>query len=134
MENAMHTPTHEDIHTAYQQGEEAIVQLIVQLIGQLIQELQTLQDQLNKNSKNSSKPPSSDRLKKTPRTKSQEIAGQQEERRAGGDVGRTLELWKQRSNLEKQVPRSVSAIDWLNFILSETGVMDGYFQRGIVSR
>ena len=93
MENAMHTPTHEDIHTAYQQGEEAIVQLI----GQLIQELQTLQDQLNKNSKNSSKPPSSDRLKKTPRTKSQEIAGQQEERRAGGGC------WSHTGTLEAEV-------------------------------
>jgi len=47
-------------------------------------QLQALQDQLNRNSKNSSKPPSSDGLKKTPRTKSHEVAGQQEEQRTGG--------------------------------------------------
>jgi len=64
-------PTRDEIHAAYQQGEEAIIQLF----DYLAWELQTLQDQLNKNSKNSSKPPSSDGLKKTPRTKSQEIAG-----------------------------------------------------------
>ena len=59
MENAMHTPNRDEIHTAYQQGEGAIVQLINQLIQELQtmqDQLQALQDQLNKNSKNSSKP------------------------------------------------------------------------------
>ena len=69
-------PARDEIHAAYQQGEEATIQLFEYLTW----ELQTLQDQLNKNSKNSSKPPSNDGLKKTPRTKSQEVAGQQEER------------------------------------------------------
>jgi len=53
-------------------------------------QLQALQDQLNKNSKNSSKPPSSDGLKK-PRTKSQEIAGQKKNGGQEGHVGHTLE-------------------------------------------
>ena len=80
----MHTPNRDEIHAAYQQGGGAIVQLF----DQLIQELQTLQDQLNKNSKNSSNPPSSDGIKK-PRTKSQEIAGQQKNGGQEGHVGRT---------------------------------------------
>ena len=69
----MHRLTHDEIHAAYQQGEEAIIQLFDYLAGELQtmqDQLQALQDQLNKNSKNSSKPPSSDGLKKTPRTKS----------------------------------------------------------------
>ncbi|KAF5417026.1 MAG: hypothetical protein C5S48_01355 [Candidatus Methanogaster sp.] len=72
-------PTRDEVHAAYWQGEGAIIQLF----DYLAWDLQTLQDQLNKNSKNSSKPHPSDGLKK-PRTKSQEIAGQQKERWAGG--------------------------------------------------
>ena len=70
MENTMCIPTRDEIRAAYRQGEEATIQLF----DNLARELQTLQDQLNKNSKNSSKPPSSDGLKK-PRTKSQRKPG-----------------------------------------------------------
>ena len=82
----MRIPTRDEIRAAYQQGEEATIQLFDYLARELQtlqDQLQALQDQLNKNSKNSSKPHSSGGLKK-PRTKSQEIAGQQKERRAGG--------------------------------------------------
>ena len=51
-------PTRDEIRAAYRQREEAIIQLF----ERLIQELQAQQDRLNKNSKNSSKPPSSDGL------------------------------------------------------------------------
>nr|QNO44451.1 hypothetical protein OHDJCCFA_00008 [Methanosarcinales archaeon ANME-2c ERB4] len=95
MENAMHTPNCDEIHAAYQQGEGAIVQLI----NQLIQELQTLQDQLNKNSKNSSKPPSSDGLKK-PRTKSQRKPGNKKNGGQEGHVGRTLEPVEEPDHIE----------------------------------
>ena len=64
-------PTRDEISAAYQQWEEATIQLFEYLTW----ELQTLQDQLNKNSKNSSKPPSSEGLKKTPCTKSQRKTG-----------------------------------------------------------
>nr|QNO45661.1 hypothetical protein KOOHPBNJ_00001 [Methanosarcinales archaeon ANME-2c ERB4] len=87
MDGEPHRLTHDEIRAAYQQGEEAIIQLVDYLAWELQtmqDQLQALQDQLNKNSKNSSKPPSSDGLKKTPRTKSHEVAGQQEERWAGG--------------------------------------------------
>jgi len=53
-------------------------------------QLQALQDKLNKNSKNSSKPPSSDGLKKTPRTKSQRKPGNKKNGGQEGHVGRTL--------------------------------------------
>ena len=56
----MNIPTRDETREAYRQGEEAIIQLV----ERLIQELQAQQDRLNKNSKNSSKPPSSDAFKK----------------------------------------------------------------------
>ena len=65
-------PTRDEVRAAYRQGEEATIQLVDYLVWELQtlqDQLKALQDQLNKNSKNSSKPPSSDGLKKTPRTK-----------------------------------------------------------------
>ena len=60
-------PTREDIHVAFQQGEEAVIALVetqAKIIGDLEARLQALEDQIAKNSQNSSKPPSSDGLKK----------------------------------------------------------------------
>jgi len=60
-------PTDDDVRTAYRQGEEAVVALVNELriaIRQLEARIQALEDQLSKNSRNSSKPPSSDGLKK----------------------------------------------------------------------
>ncbi len=72
-------PTQEEIHEAYQAGEEAVQRLFATVSAQVeqlachLQELheviQGLPDQVKKNSHNSSKPPSSDGLKK-PRTTS----------------------------------------------------------------
>jgi transposase len=60
-------PTPEDIHATYLQGEEAVRALVGKLTA-LILNLQTrieaLQDHLGQNSRNSSKPPSSDGLQK----------------------------------------------------------------------
>ena len=60
-------PTHEDIHAAYLQGEDAVIALFDALIAvvlQLASRVQELEDQVAKNSRNSGKPPSSDGLKK----------------------------------------------------------------------
>ncbi len=64
--------TPEEIRAVYQEGEEAVLQLVIELqtvLSTLAARLQALEDQQAKNSRNSSKPPSSDGLKK-PRQRS----------------------------------------------------------------
>lgn len=66
-------PTPEDIHAAYQQGEDAVLALVnglLAVIRALEARIQALEDQVAKNSSNSSKPPSSDGLSKPRRTHS----------------------------------------------------------------
>jgi transposase len=53
-------PTLEEIQTIYREGEEATVALIERLVARI----RALEDQLAKDSHNSSKPPSSDGLKR----------------------------------------------------------------------
>jgi len=56
-------PNDEDVRRAYQQGEEAVVELVRKLTDNfklLAARMQALEDRLAKNSSNSSKPPSSD--------------------------------------------------------------------------
>ena len=70
--NKLDLPTPEQVRAVYQQGEEAVVALVsqlIQVITALGARVQALEDQLAKNSDNSSKPPSSDGLNK-PRPRS----------------------------------------------------------------
>src|SRR5215469_9190022 len=60
-------PTPEDIHATYLQGEEAVRALVGELTALILNlqaRLEALEDRLGKNSRNSSKPPSSDGLQK----------------------------------------------------------------------
>src|SRR3972149_26097 len=59
-------PSEEEISAAYDQGKEAVVDLFSATFRKLAEHMQALKDQLAKNSGNSSKPPSSDGLKKKP--------------------------------------------------------------------
>lgn len=59
-------PSEEEISAAHDQGKEAVIALFNATFRKLAERMQALEDQLVKNSRNSSKPPSSDGLKKKP--------------------------------------------------------------------
>jgi transposase len=61
-------PSEEEIGIAYDQGKEAVVALFLETFGKLAERIQKLEDQIAKNSHNSGKPPSSDGLKKKPKS------------------------------------------------------------------
>ncbi len=57
--------TREDIYVIYKEGPEAVSSIIFMLtarIAELEERIKALEDQINKNSRNSSKPPSTDAL------------------------------------------------------------------------
>ena len=75
-------PSDDEIGAAYDQGKEAVIELFHQTLGRLAERIQRLEDQNAKNSGNSSKPPSSDGLKK--KTKS---LRHKSGKKSGGQVG-----------------------------------------------
>lgn len=76
----MSVPSAEDIHIAFESGEVAVVGLI----GNLLNIIRELQAQIAKDSGNSSKPPSSDGLRKKPRPGSLRVSGSRPD---GGQPG-----------------------------------------------
>lgn len=78
----------EDIEKVYDQGKDAVVDLILQLVDRI----EKLEGQFKKNSHNSSKPPSSDGLKKKKRTKSLRRKSGKKSGGQKGHEGKTLEM------------------------------------------
>lgn len=103
---SLHFPTEDEIRTAARQGEEAVVALFVNLVGNwagvfqkqqetiqhLEERVQALEDQLAKNRSNSSKPPSSDGLKKPSRNRSLRKSSGKKSGGQPGHKGHTLEM------------------------------------------
>ncbi|MHB8628705.1 MAG: IS66 family transposase [Aggregatilineales bacterium] len=79
-------PTPDEVHSAFAAGEAAVWALVEgqgQCIRGLGVKLQALEDQLAKNSRNSSKPPSSDGLRRPAPKSRREVSG----KRSGGQAG-----------------------------------------------
>lgn len=75
-------PTEAELRATFREGEEAVIELFFATLGKLAERLQQLEDQLAKNSHNSSKPPSSDGLKKQPKSLRQKSG-----KKSGGQPG-----------------------------------------------
>jgi transposase len=75
-------PSDEEIGAAYDRGKEAVIELFHQTLGKLAERIQRLEDQIAKNSGNSSKPPASDGLKKKPKSLRQKSG-----KKSGGQIG-----------------------------------------------
>jgi transposase len=97
----MQLPDREEIHRVYLEGEEAVAQLVSGLLSYiqgLVDHIQSqdeiirgLRDQTAKNSKNSSKPPSSDGYKKPHPTSLRNLSGSKKNGGQEGHEGHTLE-------------------------------------------
>ncbi len=95
-------PTPEDIHAAYEGGEAAVRVLLEEQakhIRELEARVQALEDQIAKNSQNSSKPPSSDGLKK-PRLRSLRQPSGKPNDGQNGHAGHRLEPVDKPRNVE----------------------------------
>jgi transposase len=111
--NTLKLPSRDEIHAAYLQGEEGVVALISKLVSdfvailgqqqetieQLQVRLQALEDQKAKNSRNSSKPPSSDGLQK-PSPKSQRKRSGKKTGGQPGHQGHTLKAVEHPDQIE----------------------------------
>jgi transposase len=86
--------TPEEIRAVYHEGEEAVLKLVIELqtmLSTLAARVQALEDQQAKNSRNSSKPPSSDGLQK-PRQRSLRQPSGKKAGAQSGHPGRTLDM------------------------------------------
>lgn len=100
--NKFDLPRPEQVQAVYHQGEEAVVALVLQLveaITALETRVQVLEDQLAKNSGNSSKPPSTDGLSK-PQPRSLRQASGKASGGQPGHLGHTLKAVEQPDDIQ----------------------------------
>lgn len=83
-------PSEDEINATYDQGKEAVIALFNTTFRELAERMQALEDQLAKNSRNSSKPPSSDGLKKKPTKRGLRKASGKKSGGQPGHEGHTL--------------------------------------------
>lgn len=116
------TISREEIRGIYQQGEDAIIALVEGLlhkIEQLEERLEVLENQAKKDSRNSSKPPSSDGLGK--RTKS--LRGKSE-RQSGGQIGHEGNTLEWREEIDETIVHRVNECESCGASLVATEILN----------
>jgi transposase len=96
-------PTSDEVRTLYSQGEDAVVTAfaaLAEVVRALEARVQVLEDQLAKHSGNSSKPPSSDGLKK-PKSRSLRRSSGKKAGAQAGHPGRTLQAVAQPEHVQQ---------------------------------
>ena len=125
----IHLPEPEEIRAAYQQGEEAILALFETLAATLLAleaKVQALEDQIAKNSQNSSKPPSSDGYKKPKKRSLRKPSG----KKSGGQEGHPGHTLKAVAQADHEVVHSVWRCERCQVSLEEAPVV-GYAKRQV---
>jgi transposase len=100
----LHIPTEEEIRAIVRQGEDEVVALVselVQAIAILAKRVQELEDKQAKDSHNSSKPPSSDGMKKAKRTRSLRKPSGRKSGAQEGHPGYRLEMVEKPDKVER---------------------------------
>lgn len=116
-------PSREEIHKLYQAGEESVVvafEQLVAVINQLEKRVQSLEDQLAKNSQNSSKPPSSDGYGKGKQQSLRKSSG----RKVGGQKGHEGRTLKAVAKPDEQVLHGVERCQHCHNALGEVASSD----------
>ena len=102
--STLHIPTEEEIRVIVHQGEDEVIVLVnelVQVIAMLAKRVQELEDKLAKNSNNSSKPPSSDGMKKPKRARSLRKPSGKKSGAQKGHPGHRLEMAEKPDKVER---------------------------------
>ena len=124
-----HLPSRDEVRAAYQQGEEAVVELVdglIKIIAGLAVRVQALEDQLAKNSRTSNKPPSSDGLKKPTQRSLRQSSG----KKSGGQPGHRGQTLKAVTDPDHVQVYQVSHCGHCQASL-ETVPVEGYDQRQV---
>jgi transposase len=115
------TISREEIRAIYREGEDAVIALVEGLLNKIVQleaRLEVLENQFKKDSRNSSKPPSSDGFGK--RTKS---LRSKSERQSGGQIGHEGSTLEWREEVDKIIVHPVEYCEGCGVSLSALEVL-----------
>ena len=112
-------PSEAEIRAAYREGEDAVVKLFYETFSKLAERIQRLEDQIAKNSGNSSKPPSSDGLKRKPKSLRQKSG-----KKSGGQPGHSGHTLKAVAKPDHTQVHRVNRCCHCQANLEEVGVQD----------
>jgi transposase len=115
------TISREEIRAIYREGEDAVIALVEGLLRKIVQleaRLEVLENQAKKDSRNSSKPPSSDGFSR--RTRS--LRGKSE-RQSGGQIGHEGNTLEWREEVDKIIVHPVESCEGCGVSLSTSEVL-----------